>query len=333
MTHRTVRPNFDYYLGGELYSALNRGKYPMKIADEIRKCVGFVGHEDNHCKQHIGGTCFFVSSDPFWHIGVDYYPIWCVTARHVIEKILLARKDIADDRPEKNTMLLRLNRTPGGVDDFRVETTDWRYHDDPSVDVAVMPFVLDMSKHDHRAYPLSKCLTPKLIEDDNIGIGSDLFFVGLFNQHKHTSRNVPILRCGNIAAMPDEPVKTGMDFANVYLVESRSIGGLSGSPVFTYNEPWIAELDGKRKFISSPTRNSLMGLIHGHFDEDRAEPEYGAKTTDSDERRLDEVNTGIAMVTPVSAIQDVIASPRCQAHLRSVESQIRSDNPGGPVMD
>ncbi len=37
---------------------------------------------------------------------------------------------------------------------------------------------------------------------------------------------------GNIAMMPDEPVRTSIGMMESYLIEVRSIGGLSGAPRF-----------------------------------------------------------------------------------------------------
>ena len=142
-------------------------------------------------------------------------------------------------------MFLRLNLSSGGTREIKIETTDWECHEDTAFDAAVTPFALDRWIYDHAAYPIEKCLTPELIESECIGIGTQLFFVGLFKKHSPESKNIPILRVGNIAAMPDVTVKTEMGLSSVYLVESRSIGGLSGSPVFTYKEPWVVNLGGE----------------------------------------------------------------------------------------
>jgi hypothetical protein len=52
-----------------------------------------------------------------------------------------------------------------------------------------------------------------------------------------------------------------------YLAEGRSIGGLSGSPVFvrnTVNIP-IPGPEGKVKYISGVGGVHLLGLMHGHW--------------------------------------------------------------------
>ena len=72
-------------------------------------------------------------------------------------------------------------------------------------------------------------------------------------------RNFPIVRTGHIAMMPDEKipkVKIG-DWegnADAYLIESRSIGGWSGSPVFvrgTYYVPFSA-IGRRREYNEGP---------------------------------------------------------------------------------
>jgi hypothetical protein len=51
-------------------------------------------------------------------------------------------------------------------------------------------------------------------------------------------RNIPIVRTGNISMIPSEKVpgiqiRRGESVeSEVYLIEARSVGGLSGSPVF-----------------------------------------------------------------------------------------------------
>ncbi len=64
---------------------------------------------------------------------------------------------------------------------------------------------------------------------------------------------MPIVRHGAIAAMPGEPLydrKTGLSFRG-YLLEVRSTGGLSGSPVVAYLG-YDRDAAGHNKMQSSP---------------------------------------------------------------------------------
>lgn len=77
----------------------------------------------------------------------------------------------------------------------------------------------------------------RFLQENQIGPGDELFLPGLFSPHKEESRNIPIIRTGTIAAMNEEPVPVELPgkikvLMDAYLAECRSIGGLSGSPVF-----------------------------------------------------------------------------------------------------
>jgi hypothetical protein len=68
---------------------------------------------------------------------------------------------------------------------------------------------------------------------------------------------MPIVRHGNIAMLPEEQIQTEMGYADVHLIEARSIGGLSGSPVFVRTSE--AEKDSHRGI-------QLLGVMHGHWE-------------------------------------------------------------------
>jgi hypothetical protein len=74
----------------------------------------------------------------------------------------------------------------------------------------------------------------------------------------------------------------------IYLIESRSIGGLSGSPVFVLKE-----------FEIGRWRVRLVRLIHGHWD-------APAETIVDATTKARDVNVGIAMVAPAKKILETI---------------------------
>jgi hypothetical protein len=183
----------------------------------------------------------------------------------------------------------------------------WIFHENPNVDVAAFhwqpPSTLDVWP-----FPLKEAVTPALIAREGIGLGDELFAVGLFSRRAGQARNIPIIRVGNIVAMPEEPIKTGTGLQEAYLVELLSIGGLSGSPVFTY-------LGGiRREFptggeISLTTRAGaihLLGLVHGHWDLASGEHVDAARDSlDGGEH----VNMGIAIVVPVTRLLEILNYP------------------------
>src|SRR5262249_36939137 len=145
-----------------------------------------------------------------------------VTARHVIDRI----RDLSIDAQ----VYFRLNQRGGDAIEASMPLSDWVFHSDSRVDVAVAPLALEFANLDQLWLPTTVFLTDEMIKADGVGPGDELFFPGLFSRHVGTKSNIPIIRTGNIAAMPQEIMtKTGL--ATAYLAEARSIGGLSGSPV------------------------------------------------------------------------------------------------------
>ena len=168
--------------------------------------------------------------DAFWVLRPmpdfpDENLAYLVTAAHVIRKIT----DMNIDK-----IILRLNFTDGNWGAIETQPSSWFFHEDPAADVAVLRIGFDVREHDHRGWELRYSATPEEVQKHGIGPGDDLFFIGLFTKHYGTTKNIPIVRMGNIAAMPsiDNPVKTKIGPMIAYLAEARSIGGLSGSPVF-----------------------------------------------------------------------------------------------------
>jgi hypothetical protein len=275
----------------------------MLVPDEVRKCVGFAFYRT---KEGYGlGTVFFVgypfSSDPLNRIF-----IYAVTAKHVYEG---AANDSLDGK-----IILRLNFKDGSTKLIESKVSQWLVHpSDNSVDVAVMPFGIP-NDADHLCFPTQAFATKQVIEQQSIGLGDELFMVGLFTGHLQTKRNIPIVRIGNIAGMPEEPVDTKMyGRMEAYLIEARSIGGLSGCPVFV-NTGGMRTIPSKGTIVS-PSMFFLLGLMHGHWDR------LPAERTDSGiiEPRDESVNMGIAIVVPATKILEVLDQTKLKDDRAKIE--------------
>jgi hypothetical protein len=147
---------------------------------------------------------------------------------------------------------------------------------------------------------------------EGVGLGDDVFVAGLFSRRMGKARNIPIVRVGNIAALPEEPIETAMGLQEAYLIELLSIGGLSGSPVFTY-------LGGIRRESAEAGAEDLhyragaihlLGLVHGHWNaalQDRVD--VATDALDGGER----VNMGIAIVVPITRVLEILSYPKLRA--------------------
>ena len=204
-----------------------------------------------------------------------------------------------------------------------IQALSWWYHPDDNIvgmtDVAIAPISFDWNIVDHECIPLYNFdITvgyPELAVLRDIGLGDETFTVGLFRNHYGAERNIPIIRIGNISAMPEEPIKTkhGAGFVEGYLVEMRSIAGLSGSPVFV-DRPQITlvtqlqDMRLKRKTETKTMewpRYHFLGLIHGHFDINGKDHDI-AIDEDADSGDSVVLNTGIGIVIPAHRILETL---------------------------
>jgi len=107
--------------------------------------------------------------------------------------------------------------------------------------------------------------------------------------------------------IPTEQIQTELGFSDVYLVEGRSIGGLSGSPAFVRRtETFKIQLpDGRITEVNCPGPFKLLGLMQGHWDIKESEMNKGSIQHDQKYG----VNLGIAIVTPAVKILEILNQP------------------------
>ena len=277
----------------------------MRIPEDVKKCVvyfGFEVSEGANRKRKYGGTGFLIVM-PSKIQGASF--LFLVTAKHVVDKL------------SGRNVYIRANTKDGKSQELKIlDNQKWYFHPtDNAADVALIPVFLPQ-EFDFLPIPSSMLLAEKVRLDSGIGIGDEVFITGLFVHHVGHAKNLPIVRTGNIAMTPDEriPIK---DFGmmETYLIEARSIGGLSGSPVFVIN------IKGNQAVLY------LMGLIHGHWD---VPPENLMDDTSQDAGAKAGVNVGIAIVTPASKILDVLLCEEATKERERAESEHIAKNSPTP---
>jgi hypothetical protein len=287
------------------FSFLPKGETLAYFPNELLRCVAFVGFKDQHGTYHFAGSGFWIARPGPDDIKDIYRPAYFVTAKHVIKKIHAVSAD--------KRVWLRLNTKTEGQTWYETPKDSWVTHPtDETVDLAVLKIGID-DTFDHVTWPLESCVLADNLDvvttgDRKIELGDELCFAGLFYPHEGKRRNIPIVRIGNIAALRNEPVLSRDSVPmDVYLVECRSIGGLSGSPVFIDIITAKNVSPPSRGFLApayppdSPTRFKLFGVIHGHFGDD---PEPDATVNEGNQKLG--VNFGIAMVIPAEKITEVL---------------------------
>lgn len=248
--------SFGEYRADNLVPAfVRKGLMSVFVEDSVRRCVAFVGTKTDG-RFRPRATAFLVSVSEH---GFRF--AYLVTAEHVITGLLTKGMEL----------FTRANRKDGTLYEGAIPADRWVFHPNSErvpTDVAVCE-VAFTPEADVLTIPLngdfSAVATEEVMRDNNVGVGDEIAIIGLFRNHYGQERNIPIVRIGNLAAMPEEPVMTSYcGYTDAYLIEARSISGLSGSPVFL-NMPPMRVIDGGWRQQKGRLM-FLLGLVNGHFD-------------------------------------------------------------------
>lgn len=288
----------------------------MLVKKEILECVAFILYKDKSGTPHYMGTAFFLGE---YVKDINKTFIYIVTAKHVIVGIKSKEND--------GKIYLRMNLKSGGTKLAALNLDDWEFHeDDPFADAAVFFGHPSLDEAEFQCFPTHSLANDQILENEEIGIGDETCLTGLFINHFGRDRNLPILRTGNIAMMPAEPVQARLGDKTVpmeaYLIECRSIGGLSGSPVFAHLGPF------RRKHNVPHPRTDvfyLLGLAQGHWDQ----PFYKGKDAvinDINETLEEEaVNKGVAIVTPIKKVIEIMKQEKISTIRKKAEERYRKE--------
>lgn len=267
----------------------------LRINDLILKGVFFLGIKDATGEFAPYGTGFV----GFWKHG-DVLFTYLITATHVLDNM----------RRTGRPFVCRLNNTTDGADLGLIDIDNWQTSlSHPGCDVAVTTLAVSVKTFDVAAMILNSqdVLTDEYIQQNNVGCGDEVFTAGLLVNHFGSSKNLPIIRIGNIAAMPEEPVDLGEKWGQqeVYLIESRSIGGLSGSPVFLHTPPYRI-INGSINSMRDHNTEYLLGVNIGLFETNAHSDSISVETVEKREAFLESISAGIAVVIPIRRVIEII---------------------------
>lgn len=244
---------------------------------------------------------------------------YAVTNRHVIQH----------DCP-----VIRLNTVDGQIAVLEREPHQWILHPDGD-DLAIAP--IDLPANRHKYYPIG---TNRFIHRDtvsrDVGAGDDTFMIGRFTSHDGKQRNTPSMRFGNIAMLPFEKIKLSKELNSymqeAFLVETRSLSGYSGSPVFVY-KPAIKKTPmykDRSLRLHMPSQSvtglvgelSLLGIDCGHVQK-YEDVVNGAGTPHSQWKVKS--NTGMAIVIPAWRLSDLLNIPELVMPRKQKDKQYQEE--------
>jgi hypothetical protein len=274
----------------------------MLLPQDLLNCVMFLGQSDMNGKQ-VKGSGFFVRVLADDDVGYLYL----VTASHCVW-------DYRMDEGRAG-LFARINTVDGPKEVALPDGEHWfRNLDSPrTVDIAVHLWPREDRAHlleaGYRWVPPSMFFDESALSDDvnaGVGIGDEVVALGLFSYHGGKARNEVMVRTGNLALVPTEPVATARELGpmRLYLTELRSLKGLSGSPVFVRHRTMIG---------SGSSTVSLLGVMLGHYPTGLAEEFTGVEPIE------ESVHAGIGMVAPADELAQILAQENVVAERQRLQ--------------
>lgn len=236
-----------------------------------------------------GGTGFFL---PVPTSQTNRVAVYAVTNRHVIKK---------HDKPTIREW--KKAQKFGYVD---TERDEWHCGEIDDLAVRLMgqyqPGTLAPLDADFSDWLAS----PDHLEQRLIGIGDEVFMMSRFSPIIGKEKNRPTVRFGYISRLPDEPIEHDGKMCEAFLVEMRSIGGCSGSPVLVHY-PSMQLTPSLR----IPETHRFLGVDAGHFP-------YKVRGTIADpfvqgKEVVISTSSAMAVVVPAWKLRELLESPHVVA--------------------
>lgn len=241
-------------------------------------------------------------------------------------------------------MFLRVNLMAENQEKYEVVSTvhgEWVCPENKN-DIAIYPIEIKPNWH---VFPIKEenFLTEAVIEESSVGfhdnntvyskgfgIGNDTLVIGRFMGHDGIEKNLPVVRFGNIAMMPHEPViqiERNNHKQEAFLVESRTINGFSGSPVFV-------GIDKDYQVLGREiTEYSLLGVGWGHFNQDIEVLLRGKDKVTMTRKTLASIlSSGMMTVAPCWQLTELLNSEEVVMS-RKKKDDLRPKSGNGIVLD
>lgn len=228
------------------------------IPPDFKKAVAFIFILNEKKELSPQGTAFFVAIPHPKNDNVAFS--YMVTAKHVLQT--------EDRKAWQQSIYVRLNKLNNESIILQMpiiisgEKKTVYLHPDNTVDIAVIPVRIGAIEGvDVKTVPSNMITTKEDFINLHIEEGSEVFFTGLFYPYVGAQKNYPIVRFGRVSLITNEKIKFVDYEANLYLIETGSYGGNSGSPVYFY-----LGIDRSLGAVSlGPPIFKLAGVMSGTF--------------------------------------------------------------------
>jgi hypothetical protein len=237
-----------------------------------------------------------------------------------------------------------------------IANDEWYFHQDKRIDICAAPMTpAPPSDHEGNDTDVMFLTLPAMalvgdrLQTPGIENGDEVFIPSAFIGRVGEKKNIAIIRTAHVYALPEEPISFGSPRLEAYLIETKSLGGTSGAPIF------LNMLPSHVKHPKNPPKTStsvdvfngtkytmhmpylLVGMVlGGHSGQYLADFLPDADTDILPPKDVD-FNAGISVAMTAGDIMDFIRddptlSAKREAEIKSLgrDSGYRPSSAGGP---
>ena len=283
----------------------------VRLSDETLESVFYLYPSEQSARngEKAGGSGFFILI-PFEREGVKRNHLYMATNRHVIDG---------------GALTARINDGPDSFVIFDTDDRAWfRHPDGHDLALILVDFSITFTCKG-LSLGLNNDLRKTIAEHD-LGIGDEVFTVGRFVNHEGKQRNNPVVRFGNVAQMPLEPIRQDDGYMQEsFLVECKSIAGYSGSPVFAFIKPFSPR--PKTAQITSKAFGPwLLGVTWGHITEWKPVCDSKGRPL-ANPAQIVAMNSGMMGVVPAWRLMEMFNHQKTKQKRLDAETRIIGDGP------
>lgn len=199
------------------------------------------------------------------------------------------------------------------------KSDDYWEHSDGGIDIVVFR-TPHYKQAKYEAVPLELVASQEDFKAAQIQTTDRVVLPGLLVNFMGLTRNYPIIRNGTIAMLSEEPIpmrytvgaRTIETRQVTMLIDATAVPGQSGSPVFLWPGPRVAN----GAFNVGGTKPLVLGVLHGFY---TAQPR-DVSSLQTQVRQVYAENSDIAIVFPSWRIREIIESDRVKTRLQRLIS-------------
>jgi len=259
----------------------NENVFSHRLVDEIRKTVVFIGKVDKEEKPFYYATGFLVRIQSVYHL---------LTAKHVVTNMETGK--LRDDE-----MFVFFNSKDGGITSRSIENmkqthkVNWIFHKNAEVDIAIIPFGINLQKDDVKVISDELFLPP-----DRIFELYDVFFLSYQPGIESKINISPVIRSGIISMINND---------KSFYIDASAFQGNSGSPLFLKPSLIRFTEKGEISIGGDPLGGKFIGIVGAYV----PYQEFAISQQTGRIRVMFEENTGLSKVwSSVEFIKEIIDS-------------------------